>query len=196
MILPVATYTDIADVISHGRPFRSTAARTFAGERIAVLTGPARVTGPLASDVQRTAADYTEQYLTGGGRERPAWHVVYYVATISGHVIGYVTRAGNSAFDSSSPISPTARATMEAALQEFAAKVSADEVHEFTEYAMQDDDTTGVTFNLHERDSRTPIQEATITRTFTDRREAYEAMRAADDLKNHRHAWITRTKEN
>ena len=74
-----ATAEEVRQALRVGRPFVGT--RVHA-DRIAVLSGALRsgpeLTGPLAGEVVRTMADYTEQYLTDGGRERPWWHVVYY----------------------------------------------------------------------------------------------------------------------
>lgn len=209
---------EVRQAITVGRPFAGTKVN---GETIAVLSGALHgeiLTGPLAGEVMRTMLDYSEQYLTGGGRNRPAWHVVYYV-TVSEpdaergrarRVVGYLTADGGSRFTDTNSAA-TGRPTIPGdlydailALQSAGmVTVAANLATDRGDYPLQDDPVEGVTFTLWSRDTREPIGETLARAHFTDRHVAYAAKVEAEasgepyvsptGFRGTRgHAWITR----
>lgn len=202
-----STLDETGDAIAHGRPFQGS---KINGETIAVLDGQLHrrpmLTGPLAPEVLRTMADYSEQYLTGGGRERAPWHVIYYVtapvADPEGRavrrVLGYVTAARDMR-------TTTPEGTISARLLDSIgrgliqlrgqAEWLASDGGDYPTQPEGHHDGEGCTFVLWERSTREAIQNAAPSDTFTDRHAAHLARNIADDLRNGRHAWITRHPE-
>lgn len=188
--------------------------KSLTADRIAVLshTSP-RLSGWLAERVHKTQSDYTEQYLTGGSRKRMPGHVVWYVTRANdGHVLGYVAANGEVVTDRPKGIRADTWRRVRDQLDAWSEQVAgphSDILQEGLHAAGYDDADhadTGATFHLWERDLTQPVQEATVTRTFTDRHAAYLAMREADTMshapfnrprtpENNRHAWISRTTE-
>lgn len=191
----------LREAVAHARPFATTTAH---GESIAVL-GTVRpdMHGPLAEVVRAAQWDYTEQYLTGGSRKRYRRQVAYYVTTADGYVLGYTAADGTAV----TCLEATAPVPVLTAVHEGLADAKARGIyHEAREYGMHPRgyvDGEGMIFTLWERDPRIPVQEATVSRriaggTLEARREAYEAMRAADRMglripaAERNHAWVTR----
>lgn len=198
---------EIAQAIQHGRPFWGPKVH---GETIAVLSGRQNVTGPLADAVNETAADYQEQYLTGGGRNRPAWHVVYYVTIADPEtagarfVIAYVTASGEARIQAHRALSkPLTAAVSEGFHQLKTSRLWEDIATERGHYPVQDDDYAG-TFTVWGRDARNDVRETLPIAHYADRREAFEAREAFERggepytspsgyRGTHNHAWITRS---
>lgn len=207
---------EIRDAISHGRPFGGT---KYSGSHIAVLSGEQSVTGPLAEAVNRSARDYEEQYLTGGGRERAPWHVVYYVTrNADRRVLAYVTARGELIADETIAATPQNRHP-ERVSAKLAAAISEGMRHLCTsrgwdniatdrgDYPTQPEghrDGEGMTFTLWGRDTRVAIQQAQALAHYTDRAEAHRARieyEKGGELHvsptgyrgTRNHAWITRS---
>lgn len=170
--------------------------------RIAVLSHyslPA-LSGWLAERVQKTQAEYTEQYLTGGGRKRMPGHVLWYTyRAADGHVLGYVAANGEVVTDRPERMRSDTWERIVADLQTKAgtgdhADIAGEGLHP-AGYDDADHADTGATFHLWERSTAVDVRLTEISRSFTDRHTAYLARLEADDLKNGRHAWITRTTE-
>lgn len=197
---------EIRDAIAHGRPFYGP---KIEGRSIAVLSGRQNVTGPLAGMVNESAADYEEQYTTGGGRNHPAWHVVYYVTTAdpdapgSRYVIAYVTAEGETQIRAHRALpKPLMAAVSEGIRAMDAAREWLNIATDRGDYPVQDDDYAG-TFTLWGRDTRNPIQETRALAHFTDRHAAREAVREYERggepytsptgyRGTRNHAWVTR----
>ena len=191
----------LREAVAHSRPFMSALAH---GESIAVLsTVRPDAHGPLAEVVRAAQRDYTEQYLTGGSRKRYRRQVAYYVTTADGYVLGYTAADGTAV----ACLEATASVPVLTAVHEGLADAKARGIyHDAREFGMHPRgyvDGEGTIFTLWERDSSTPVQEAAVTRqiaggTLEARREAYEAMQAADRMGRHvpaserNHAWVTR----
>ncbi|PQZ53141.1 hypothetical protein CQ040_16310 [Microbacterium sp. MYb54] len=191
----------LREAVAHSRPFSSTLAH---GESIAVL-GTVRpdAHGPLAELVRAAQRDYTEQYLTGGSRKRYRRQVAYYVTTADGYVLGYTAADGTAVSCTAATTSVPVLTAVREGLADTKARGIYHEAREFGMHPPGYIDGEEAIFTLWERDPSTPVQEATVTRqiaggTLEARREAYEAMRAADRLGQHipaserNHAWVTR----
>lgn len=212
-----ATAEEVRHAIDAGRPFAGT---KINAHHIAVLTGALRkhsepLTGELAAEVLRTMTDYSEQYLTGGGRERAPWHVVYYVTVRDPEnprarlVLGYLTAANDVRMvplTRTLGISPALRDAVASLSRARTRRMGITIATERGVYPVQPEghrDGEGVTFTLWSRDTRADVRETRARAHYTDRSEAYAAKIAAEaegepyvSPSGYRgtrsHAWITR----
>lgn len=201
---------EVRDAIAVGRPFQGT---RINADQIAVLTGELALTGPLADTVRTSALDYREQYLTGGGRERAAWHVVYYVSIAdpaapgSRYVIAYVTADGKTQTRAHRALSKPLTAAISEGIRHMRTSRTWERIAtDRGNYPTQPDghrDGEGETFTLWGRDTRTDVRQTLALAHYTDRHEAYEAMREYERggepytspvgyRGTRNHAWISR----
>jgi hypothetical protein len=202
---------EIRDAIAVGRPFQGT---KINADHIAVLSGPSALTGPLADEVNRSASDYREQYLAGGGRERAAWHVVYYVsiadpaASGSRYVIAYATASGSIRVQAHPALSKALTAAVSEGMRHLRTSRTWEAIAtDRGDYPAQPEgqrDGEGMTFTLWGRDARTDVRQTRALAHYADRSAAYEAMREFERggepyisptgyRGTHNHAWITRS---
>ena len=209
------TTDEIRDAIAAGRPFGGT---KIDAAHVAVLSGPQNLTGPLAAEVNRSAADYREQYLTGGGRERAPWHAVYYVTRRADRrVLAYATARGEVVTDETIAADPQSRhpervpAKLATAVRDglramHAARRWENIATDRGDYPTQPEghrDGDGYTFTLWGRDTRADMRQTQALAHFTDRAEAYAARVAFEKggepytsptgyRGTRNHGWITR----